>query len=248
MKIFEKLSKFLGRGGIIDSNISFKECLENGFRYAYWLRFRLHPFESEIYPFNAIDTKIVSRTIFIENNSLFDYFLSKAGSSRASVVGIIDDVKRTNFIEEIIYSYSESHVSWFRIGRFIFDCTVCLGENDDLFNLMHMNTGFTREYITKIKLNQLIIGFEGLGWSPDDFEKFINEKLLPYQDRKELNKWTYSIDMAVMYDLKYLAKFDDEKNRVDSLKERIYKSSRALIESIPIFGEAISIMIFGSKK
>ena len=87
-----------------------------------------------------------------------------------------------------------------------------------------------------------------IGFTTDQAESFWQERIVPWLHEDGLRRWISNEDMAVMSDLKVIAANVDKDYGKDSPRARLRAATRSLVCKLPVFGEPLAIMIFGTGK
>jgi hypothetical protein len=265
------MKSVLRRAKVIGDPISRVAALEAGFRYAYLRRFQGYPFDApsiedltkrhDFHPeaqevlamanskgmrFTP-DPRFVNREVFESHRAELDKFLSRLNSNLSCIEAIAAFEARHARLRLLVGGVSKFHDAWLRAGVGVFVASSLLG-----FDLFVADDEEGRAVMGRNDVRStcsvLIGALEDLEWPPDRIEHFFLEKVVPHLHEPGIRRWVFALNMAVMSDLRSLASEADKANSVASIEERVVGSVKALIESIPIVGKALAVLIFGEKK
>ncbi len=93
-----------------------------------------------------------------------------------------------------------------------------------------------------------IAGLTDIRFTPDEAEKFWLERIVPWLYEDGLRRWVGDENMAVMSDLQVLAIKADNEAGKDSPSARLKAATRSLVGKLPIVGEPLAILLFGTKE
>lgn len=87
-----------------------------------------------------------------------------------------------------------------------------------------------------------------VGCTQDQARKIFDDDVVPWLIDDRLRRWMSNHEMPLMGVLKELADKADSEIATDSPKSRLRAASKSLVGKVPIFGEPLSILLFGQKK
>jgi hypothetical protein len=217
----------LVRLGILNPKLTRQEILRSGFIFGLWTRQGMQDVQE-------LDT--LHKTLFKINVTL------------DKLKNYEDDKRRYDYLTSELNKERVDLKSWFNIGLWTYIYTWLLGHDyyetstEQVRKLVLENTDVRKA------ASNLAAALQDIGWSNDKFEVFHNDKFVPFLYEQSLRKWVGDPNMAVMFDLEFEAKELDKVDKQDNSESRIKLATKELISNIPIFGKAIAVLIYWTRK
>jgi hypothetical protein len=223
----------LRRAGIIPHTFPYELALKLGYRSGLaWL-------SDDLSPFNDL--------------SDLDRYLARVDLTRSDfLMGIMLPQQWLSRLKEILRSEGEKVPSWFELGHVCFAVTWTFGAEGAKFARMAGRSPVQDEVRAMLRENSVVRQaaarfnevYMECGYSPDETEKFLLEKLVPFLYDVGHQKWVNSPHIPVMQDLQFAAREKDKVLR-DFAHERTYGALKMGLESIPFVGKAVARLLFG---
>ena len=190
-------------------------------------------------------------TVLNDINNI-DRHLSKIGLTRSALLCTGEPKVWLNGLKKEFGGAGQDVPFWFSLGFWCYGITGVLAEKGEHFEQSvgrslttedARHFGRTDAQIRKAMSN-FLAALTDAGWSPDDAENFGVEKVYPFLWSPDQRKWAFRPEMGPMQDLAFLAR---EKDTVltEFWPKRLGDAAKAFMESIPIVGKGLSILIFG---
>jgi len=225
--MFHTADKALKSVGIVQSRLHYLETLDCGFAFGLWWKYHPRP---------------------IEGQERLASLLSHIGLSLDHLRSLTSDRERLARISEKLEQERPGLQHWFKLGMWVFANTWLLGSERYADTTESARSLIREDSEVRAMSSNLVGCLQDIGWSPDNYENFYVEKVVPFLYDPGHRKWVDNPSMAVMSDLRFKAQALDAELGKDGDSKRFTSATRALVSELPVVGKALEILLFGAKK
>ena len=153
-----------------------------------------------------------------------------------------------NEIRSAILKENAQAANYFDLGFSCYAVTLSFGTYPKPASETEAQISLDNDRLLRKPAGWFLASLIDVGFSQESARSLYSEEVVPWLTEDRLRRWVGDENMALLSLLGESAAKADVETASDAPKARLKLAAKSVIGKIPIFGEALGILLFGTKK